>query len=814
MAPITALAFLFGGLALLAQSQKPEVRTHAVSARYRLRTVALSCAAVMCALGLLRLVELALDRASLVDSVIAAREAQGPLEAMTPLAALTAVAAGLALLLNARDGGSRATEGAALTVVLVGLLGLSHYAYGGLALSSLAELSLLTALSFVVLGAGTLLSRREGALVALLSSDGAGGLIARRLLPWAMLMPFGLGFTCLRGYEAGWFGLEAAFGVFALSNVIVFGAIAWATAAALEKTDAQRRDLEKRTEAQLARLGLLTEITRSADERKDLSRILNVTVSSLEVALPVDFAVLFRRQVPDQELVVAAVGTRSEAMASKLAIPERARIGVDANGFGRALQGQLTYDPDLENVDGPFPRRLAEVGLRALVVIPLVVENEVFGVLLTARRAPESFSREEREFLNQLSHHLGLAAHNAELFEALRQAYDDLRQTQEFVVNQERLRALGHMASGIAHDINNAISPIGLYVDSLLETETTLSASARDYLEIIGRSITDVGATVGRLREFYREPDSERAAIAVQLNQLVTQVINLTKARWSDMPQQRGVVIRVRAELEEALPPVLGIESELREALTNLIFNAVDAMPNGGTLTVRTRRIGGVALLPEAILEVVDTGVGMDAETKRRCLEPFFTTKGDRGTGLGLSMVYGILQRHAATVEFESATGLGTTVRLTFPVPDTLAEATLLSERPAGFRLRILVVDDDPLITRSLEDTLEPEGHRVTAAEGGQAGIDAFRESLGGPDPYSVVITDLGMPHVDGRRVASAIKDMSPTTPIIMLTGWGQRAFEGSEWPPCVDIVLEKPPKLRILRRVFAQLVPEATGSH
>src|SRR6185437_11496372 len=158
------------------------------------------------------------------------------------------------------------------------------------------------------------------------------------------------------------------------------------------------------------------------------------------------------------------------------------------------------------------------------------------------------------------------------------------RQTQQAVMQQERLRALGQMASGIAHDINNALSPVALYTDALLDREPNLSPRTREYLETTQRAIDDVAHTVARMRDFYRQREPELMTASVDVNQLVQQVLDLTRARWSDMPQQRGIVIEMRSDLAADLPPIAGSESEIREALTNLIFNAVDAMPDGGTL--------------------------------------------------------------------------------------------------------------------------------------------------------------------------------------------------------------------------------------
>ncbi|HEX4120749.1 MAG TPA: response regulator [Verrucomicrobiae bacterium] len=392
---------------------------------------------------------------------------------------------------------------------------------------------------------------------------------------------------------------------------------------------------------------------------------------------------------------------------------------------------------------------------------------------------------------------------------ALQQAYDDLRRTQEAALQQERLSALGQMASGIAHDINNAISPIALYTESLLDTEPNLSARARGYLETTQRAIEDVAATVGRMREFYRQRGTQLVLAPVNLSELAQQVVDLTRARWSDMPQQRGIVIKMQTELAPRLPVVMGAESEIRETLTNLIFNSVDAMPEGGTLTLRTKvsELAGTTASPHVQVEVTDTGLGMDDETRRRCLEPFFTTKGDRGTGLGLAMVYGMVRRHSADLEIESAVGRGTTMRLIFPVPAAVAVEAVQPPTPSAIvaaPLRILVVDDDPTLLKSLRDILEADGHTVVTANAGQTGVDTFSAAQHNA-PFAVVITDLGMPDVDGRKVASAIKGMSPSTPVILLTGWGQRLLAEGDVPPHVDCVLSKPPKLRELREAMTR---------
>jgi signal transduction histidine kinase/ActR/RegA family two-component response regulator/HAMP domain-containing protein len=566
----------------------------------------------------------------------------------------------------------------------------------------------------------------------------------------------------------------------------------------------ERKGAEDRVQAQLGRLELLTRITRAVGERQDLQSVFQVVIRTLEEHLPVDFSCICICDHGAHALDITRVGVHSGELALELARPENARIEIGQNGLARCVMGQLVFEPDIAHSPFPFFQRLVRSGLHSLVAAPLLVESKVFGVLLCARREPDNFSSGECEFLRQLSEHVGLAAHQTQLYEALHQAYEDLRQTQQSVMQQERLRALGQMASGIAHDINNAISPVGLYTESLLETEAGLSDRARNYLETIQHAVEDVAQTVSRMKEFYRQREPQLNLAPVNLNRLIKQVIDLSRARWNDIPQQRGIVINMETDLAADLPAVLGVESEIREALVNLVFNAVDAMPEGGTLRLRTAVAGTPALVR---VEVCDTGVGMSEDTRRRCFEPFFTTKGERGTGLGLAMVHGIARRNNAEIEIESVVGQGTTVRLVFPVPaGTSAEPGAPAATSVVIaRQRLLVVDDDPLLIKTLRDILEADGHIVVTANGGREGIEAFRQAHERKEPFAAVITDLGMPYVNGRQVAAEIKGMNDSVPVILLTGWGQRLVAEGDVPPHVDRVLNKPPRLRELREALAQ---------
>ena len=560
---------------------------------------------------------------------------------------------------------------------------------------------------------------------------------------------------------------------------------------------------ERRLAEQLQRLALLSRITRAIGERQDLRSIFQVVVRTIEDELPVDLCAICLYDMGENRLTVSCVGMKSEPAARSIGLREDSVVPIDENGLGRCVRGHLVYEPDISGTQFDFPRRLAGIDMRSLVIAPIVVESQVFGVLVCTRREADAFSSGECEFLRQASEHTALGSHQAQLYTALQRAYDDLRQTQQQVMQQERLRALGQMASGIAHDINNAISPMSLYTEALLEHETALSERGRKQLEIVQRAVDDVAQTVARMGEFYRAREPQAALEPVDLNLLAEHVVDLTRVRWSDMAQQRGAAIDLRLEQDAALPRIAAVQSQIRDALVNLVFNAVDALPQGGTLIIRTRA-ASAGRGKTAIVEVCDSGVGMDEVTRRRCLEPFFTTKGSRGTGLGLAMVYGVAERHGASLEIDSEPGKGTTVRLAFAEarPEAVAR-TAASGVPLG-RLKILIIDDDPLLLNSLREALESDGHEIVCAGGGQAGINAFVESHAEGQPFPVVITDLGMPHVDGRKVAATIKASVPQTVVLMLTGWGRRLVAEGDIPAGVDEILSKPPKLMELRAALS----------
>ncbi|MFW6045220.1 MAG: PAS domain S-box protein, partial [Planctomycetota bacterium] len=382
--------------------------------------------------------------------------------------------------------------------------------------------------------------------------------------------------------------------------------------------------------------------------------------------------------------------------------------------------------------------------------------------------------------------------------EELRQAYEQLRKTQRQLVEQERRRALTTMASGIAHNFNNALSTIRGFTDLLLQSPENLEhrEKATDYLEYVRKAADNAAETVQRMRKFYRPSENEGFA-PLDVNNLVEEAVSMTRPRWEEQARAEGADVEVKKDLGD-IPDVRGNEAELHEMLTNLVFNAVDAMPGGGTLSFRTRQRGD-----QLMLEISDTGEGMSEEEQARCLDPFFTTKTESGAGLGLSTVSGIVKRHEGQIEVRSEKGEGTTVRIILPATEQVeADDTQRNKHDTG-HLKVLVAEDEPQQRELMEEYLRMDDHQVNTAPDGQKGLTEFMDGY-----YDLVITDRSMPELNGDRLAREIKKEAPETPVIMMTGFGDMMDAAEEKVEGVDLVVSKPVSQDKLREAIADLMP------
>ncbi len=377
-------------------------------------------------------------------------------------------------------------------------------------------------------------------------------------------------------------------------------------------------------------------------------------------------------------------------------------------------------------------------------------------------------------------------------------AIAELKATQQQVLQQERLRAFSEMAGGVVHDFNNALMAVIGYSDLLLTDAEMLNdrPTVIDYLQTMNTAGRDAAHVVSRLRDFYRPREMADDLGPVDLNDLLEEVVPLTQPKWKDQALGAGRTIRIEMDFEK-LPSINGNQAELREMATNLVFNAVDAMPQGGLITLRTRKAKSGVLL-----EIADNGTGMTDEVRSRCLEPFFSTKGDNGTGLGLSMVFGVIKRHGGTLEIDSTLGAGTTFRVSLPPGEAASEANEAECAALGRTLRVLVVDDEPVTRHVVAKYLEMDGHEVVTAVNGREGMSKFLD-----DQFDLLLTDHAMPEMNGVELAGAVKAIDDGTPVILLTGFDAAATRTSENPPGVDFILHKPIPHNTLRRAIREAV-------
>jgi PAS domain S-box-containing protein len=379
----------------------------------------------------------------------------------------------------------------------------------------------------------------------------------------------------------------------------------------------------------------------------------------------------------------------------------------------------------------------------------------------------------------------------------LERAYEELKTAHERMVQTEKLRAMGEMASGIAHDFNNMLAVI------LGRTELVMDYVRDDKvkkgIQIIEQAALDAAKTVKRLQGFARI--RVETFDQLDVNQVVKDVLKMVESRRGELEQTKGISIKVEQELGN-VGQVSGDAAELREALLNILFNAMDAMPTGGKLTVKSLQDEDWVQI-----SITDTGMGIPENMKNRIFEPFFTTKASKGSGLGLSVTYGIIARHGGMLKFDSEVGKGTTFYIRLPLAVEAVKKEIKKVKAAAAKhANILVVDDEPEVLKALGLNLEHFGHWVKGFTRGAEAIKAFKDGN-----YDLVITDLGMPEVSGWDVARAIKEIQPDMPVLLITGWAIDLDE--EQKNIVDGIIAKPFSRDSLSSAIAQVFPTRKGA-
>jgi len=386
------------------------------------------------------------------------------------------------------------------------------------------------------------------------------------------------------------------------------------------------------------------------------------------------------------------------------------------------------------------------------------------------------------------------------------QAEKHVTELSHYITEQERIReqfsqveklsALGELASGVAHDFNNTLS--GILGRAQLLQRTDDPEKLRRGLEIIIKTAEDGAKTVKRIQDFARQRRDHNFEL-VSIDQILIDASEITRPRWKNCAEASNIHITLQLHIESNVM-VMGDDSELREVLVNIVFNAIDAMPEGGMLSLTTRAAGD-----SVIIKVVDTGVGMYPEVRSKIFDPFFTTKGNAGLGLGLAVSFGIIRRHGGNIEVESQYGKGTEFRITLPVAEMAEKSATPVEQvetvaspvpPASVpapsletpRTRMLVVDDEDFVRELIGEILEGEHCDVYLAQSGSQALSAFQEMK-----FDAVFTDVGMPGMSGWELAREIRQIDASIPIAVITGWGEAVGSHEQKEAGVDWIVAKP---------------------
>ena len=575
-------------------------------------------------------------------------------------------------------------------------------------------------------------------------------------------------------------------------------------ARAFDEMTVQVGTAQSALQRRVGELEALSEAGQLLTSTLELSQVLQRLAELARARLEADVARIWLRQGDSNEY-------RLHAQAGVAANADEVRIHLEP---GEGLVGSIMarreplllahMQDDLRLVN----REWARAGdFHGFLGVPIVLEDTPVGVLACMRRGPRPFSDDEVRLAQFLALPAAIAIlnarlydetreqarENAELVTSLRRALDDLAQAQERLAETEALRAVGQLAAGMAHHLNNILAVVRGRAALLLQRVE--EPATRRGLEIVERAAVEGAEVVRRLQEFSRAQRVAESA-RVDMNALVGEVLELTRPRWRDDAERRGIAIEARLDAGE-IPHVAASHERLREALVNVIFNALDAMPSGGRIVVRTWASDG-----RVHCSVTDSGTGMPDDIRRRALEPFFTTKGPKSRGLGLSTCHGIVQRHGGEIRIESRPDHGTTVTISLPA----ATAASVPEPEGGDRaappavLNILVIDDEAEVREILAESLAAHGHAVTQASSGAEGLALFR--AGGHD---VVFTDLGMPGMSGAQVADAIKAESRATPVVLVTGWDEEETRAARGRGAWDVVVGKPFDPNALAAVIAR---------
>jgi PAS domain S-box-containing protein len=539
-------------------------------------------------------------------------------------------------------------------------------------------------------------------------------------------------------------------------------------------------------------------VAAAANESLDLDGVLRRALEATLSALDVRWGLIRLLDPQTGDLVIRASRGFSDAY-----VTANARIPVGERVAGKAVATRESCFISDVQAKPECAHLHSEPGpIAGLAVIPLKAQGRLLGSLSLATDERRPFAPEDHDLLLAIGQQLGMTLENARLFAEWQKAYKDLQAALKQVVVSERLKALGEMAAGVAHDFNNLLAAILGRVE--LMQMSCLPDPVQRGLDVIRQATLDGAKAVQRLQVFA----SNRPANVNERQDLVALlkgVLALVAPRLREEAGRPGASVDVRLDLHEAA--VRGDSTELREAFLNIVNNALDAMPSGGRLEIRSRLRDN-----EVKIAVRDTGCGMSQETAARVFDPFFTTKSGRGMGLGMSVTHGTIRRHGGRIWIESAPGQGTSVNVVLPVVQAgQASSDVAPNGPAsssGPGARLLIVDDDPAVRQVLADALRLDGHEVVAVTCGREALEAA-----GRQPFDLVLTDLSMPEISGLELAQQLKAANPDLPVGLISGWDVAGENVSGRGALVDFVVRKPFSLSAVRKQVQGFLAQFVGS-
>lgn len=455
------------------------------------------------------------------------------------------------------------------------------------------------------------------------------------------------------------------------------------------------------------------------------------------------------------------------------------------------------YSQDNSQSADPLLKWMSARGYASSILAPVVVAQQTLGKLIAARPKTRAFSSQELKSLVQVATLVSPAFNSFRLYERLEIAHKDLSVAKDELARSERLMVQGELASGVAHDINNILCLIAARAD-LLRLQG-LPSQAATSVDAIRQAVDDGIAVLQRMTQFAGK-QRRRELMILDLNNLVRDALEMTRPRWQLSPKTKNAPIEVGFKAGKPAV-VMGVPSELREVLVNLVMNAVDAMPSGGKISIETNHDG-----QWAVITVLDTGCGIAEEIRQHIFEPFFTTKGEGGSGLGLWVCHGIVTRHGGDIQVESKLGKGSCFKVRLPLARSAAQEPY--KKSLDHKQTILVVDDEVGLGETVKLALEMVGYRVTFSADPRKALEMFKSDI--PD---LVITDLRMPGMSGWELAAEMKRMSPKTPIIALTGWPVDLIRDGQHCTDMEAIIQKPYRVNDLRAKVAKVLSGKTNN-